>query len=107
MIVGGLLGAIRFATDVLGKMGYTDFGPFNILTGYAFLNYAVVMFVFCVLLMVVISLLTAKPQQAQLEGLTFSKDTMSAGVDKVWVWVHAAASVLVVLTVISLWVHFA
>ncbi len=107
MIVGGLLGAIRFATDVLSKLGYTDFGPFNILTGYAFLNYAVVMFVFCVLLMVVISLLTAKPQQAQLEGLTFSKNTMSAGVDKTWVWVHAAASVLVVLTVISLWVYFA
>jgi len=58
MIVGSLLGAIRFATDVLGKMGYTDFGPFNILTGYAFLNYAVLMFAFCVLLMVVLTVVS-------------------------------------------------
>ena len=46
LIVGGSLGLIRFATDILSKFEYTNFGPFNILTGYAFLNYAVIMFVF-------------------------------------------------------------
>ncbi len=107
MIVGSVLGAIRFATDVLTKMGRTDFGPFNVLTGYGFLNYAVVMFVFCVGLMVVISLLTKRPDAKQLEGLTFSTNTMSAGIDKTWVWVHAILSVLVVAVVICLWAHFA
>jgi len=107
MIVGGVLGAIRFATDVLGKMGYNDFGPFNVLTGYAFLNYAVIMFLFCIVLMVVISLLTKKPEASQLKDLTFSKDTVSAGIDKTWVWVHAALSVLVVVVVINLWAYFA
>jgi len=107
MIVGGVLGAIRFATDVLTKMGYHDFGPFDLLTGYAFLNYAVIMFVFCLVLMVVVSLLTKRPEAKQLEDLTFSKDTMSAGVDKTWIWVHATLSVLVILITISLWAHFA
>jgi len=107
MIVGGTLGLIRFATDVLSKMGYTNFGPFNILTGYAFLNYSVIMFVFCVILMVVISLLTQKPKDEQIKDLTFSKNTMSKGVDKTWIWIHAVLSVLVMGIIITIWVHFA
>jgi len=107
MIVGSLLGAVRFATDVLAARGYSNFGPFSILTGYAFLNYAVIMFLFCVALMVVVSLLTKKPDANQLKDLTFSADTMSAGIDRTWVWIHAALSVLVIVIVICLWAHFA
>ncbi len=107
MIVGSVLGAVRFATDVLAKMGYGDFGPFNILAGYAFLNYAVIMFAFCVVLMIVVSLFTKQPEAKQTENLTFSTGTMSTGMDNAWVWVHAALSVLVVVVVICLWAHFA
>jgi len=107
MIVGTLLGAIRFVTDVLARMGYEDFGPFNILTGYAFLNYCVIMFAFCTVLMVAVSLLTKMPEESQVRGLTFSREATTGKVDKPWTWVHAALSVLVVLAVISLWAHFA
>jgi len=107
LVVGSLIGLIRFGTDVLSKMGYTDFGPFNILTGYAFLNYSVLMFFFCMILMVVISLMTEKPRPEQLEGLTFSAKTMSAGVDKTWNIVNVVLSILVVVIVIGIWAHFA
>ena len=107
LIVGSLFGLIRFATDVLGKMGYHDFGPFNILTGYAFLNYSVVMFFFCALLMVAVSLFTTKPAEEQLVDLTWSAKTMSQGVDKTWNRVNVALSIGVVLIVIALWSHFA
>ena len=107
MIVGGLVGAARFATDVLAANGYKDFGPLNFLTGYAFLNYCVIMFAFCVGLMIAISLLTQRPREEQIRDLTFSKNTLAAGVDKTWTWVHAAFSILVVLIVISIWAHFA
>lgn len=107
LITGGVLGLIRFITDILSKMGYSDFGPFNILTGYAFLNYCVVMFLFCVALMVVISLLTDRPGKEKTENLTFSKDTMSTGVNRTWIWIHTAMSIFLGLTALSLWFYFA
>ena len=71
------------------------------------LNYCVIMFVFCVLLMITVSLLTEKPDAEQISGLTFSRKTMSVGVEKVWVWIHAGLSVLVVSIIVSIWAHFA
>ena len=107
LIIGGLAGLARFITDVMASRGYHDFGPFNILTGYAFLNYAVIMFGFCVLLMVVISLLTEKPRKEQVEGLTWSVDTVAEGIDKTWTWLNLGLSVLVMVVVITIWAHFA
>ena len=107
MITGSVLGMIRFATDILSKMGYTNFGPFNLLTGYAFLNYSVLMFAFCTILMIVLSLLMKKPETIQLTDLTFSRKTMSVGVEKTWVWVHIILSLLAVSIIASIWIHFA
>ena len=107
MITGSVLGMIRFATDILSRMGYTNFGPFNLLTGYAFLNYCVIMFIFCTVLMIVLSLLTKKPEMVQITDLTFSRKTMSVGVEKTWVWIHVILSILVVSIIASIWIHFA
>jgi len=107
LIVGSVLGVIRFATDIFGKMGYTDFGPFNVLAGYAFLNYCVIMFFFCAALMIVISIVTQGPRTEQTTDLTFSPATMSAGVGKTWVWIHLLLSVLAMGIIVSIWAHFA
>ncbi|MFC1607612.1 sodium:solute symporter [Candidatus Latescibacterota bacterium] len=107
MCTGGLIGLTRFITDILSKMGVTDFGPLSILTGYAFLNFSVIMFLFCVGLMIILSLLTQKPDGDSLANLTFSTKTMSAGVDRVWIWVHVLLSVLVAVVAFSIWFHFA
>jgi len=107
LVIGGTLGLVRFATDILSRMGVTDFGPFSIFTGYAFLNFSVIIFVVCVLLMVVISLVTREPQPDAVDELTFSAGTMSVGVRKTWVWIHVALSILVASIIIGIWSHFA
>lgn len=107
LVVGSVLGLVRFITDILSRMGYTDFGPLNILTGYAFLNYCTIMFFFCVVLMIVVSVLTDRPRAEQITDLTFSRKTMSEGVEKTWVWVHVILSILVMCIMVSIWAHFA
>jgi len=107
MITGGVLGLIRFITDILTKMGYTSLGPLDIFQGYAFLNFSVVLFVICVLLMITVSLLTRKPPSEKTENLTFSAQTMSTGVERIWIWVHVALSVLVGSIALGIWIHFA
>ena len=107
LFVGSGLGLVRFVTDIIGRMGVTDFGPLNILTGYAFLNFSVIMFVFCTLLMIVLSLATTPPDAGATSELTFSSRTMSVGVNRTWIVVHALLSVLVASIVITVWAHFA
>ncbi len=107
LITGGILGLVRFITDILGKMGYTDLGLLNIFTGYAFLNFAVIMFIFCTGLMIALSLLLREPEPDDIDDITFSTDTMSAGVEKVWIWIHIGLSLLVGTVTLSIWMHFA
>jgi len=107
LIAGGLLGVIRFATDILLKMGYSIPFPFSLLTGYAFLNYSVIIFIVCVLIMIVISLVTAKPDEEKIKNLTFSPGTITEGVDRIWTVVHIAVTILVGITVTAIWMHFA
>ncbi len=107
LVVGMVIGAIRFATDILTKMGYDNLGPLNVLTGYAFLNYSVIMFFVSVALMVVVSLLTQKPSQQKLADLTFTTSAFREGFGGIWGWIQLLLSVLVIIIIISIWAHFA
>lgn len=107
LIVGGLFGAIRFIIDIVSKASHIDFGAFSVITGCAFLNYSVGLFFFCVMLMVVLSLASPKPEPEKTENLTFSPKTMSAGVSRSWIVIHAALSILVASITITIWAHFA
>lgn len=106
LAAGSILGMIRFLTDILSKFGYSDFGLFNIFTGYAFLNFAIFIFIFCAILMIILSLMTEKPPIGSLKDLTFSRDSMAAGVEPVWRWVHILLSVLIFFAAASLWAYF-
>jgi len=107
LIVGGIFGAIRFIIDIISKTSTIDFSSFSVITSCAFLNYSVGLFIFCVTLMIVLSLISPKPEPEKIEDLTFSPKTMSAGVSRSWIWIHAALSVLVVSITITIWAHFA
>ncbi len=107
LIVGGIIGASRFIVDIVSKAVPLDFGPFNVLTQCAFLNFSVGIFIFCVALMIFISLRTPAPGTEKTTDLTFSAGTISTGVDRTWVWVHVGLSVLVASITIAIWVHFA
>lgn len=107
LVVGAVLGASRFIVDIISKAWTIDFGPFSVLAKCAFLNYSIGLFIFCVALMIVISLNTPAPKRENIENLTFSPSTMSAGVSKSWILVHVGLSILVLTLTISIWSHFA
>jgi SSS family solute:Na+ symporter len=97
----------RLTLDILGKTGMTDFGHLNILTGYSFLNYCAIMFIICVAMIIVISLFTKEPPSDKTDGLVFSIETMSSGISRGWTITHIALSILIALTTIIIWAHFA
>ena len=107
LVIGAVLGASRFIVDIVSKAFTIDFGVFDIVAKCAFLNYSIGLFIFCVALMIIISLNTPVPGLEKTEKLTFSTRTMSAGVDRSWVLVHVGLSILVLTLTITIWSHFA
>ena len=107
LLTGGVLGAFRFVLDVLIKAGGFNPGIFSGFANMAFLNYCVVMFFFCVFLMIVVSNYTPRPSESQIRDKTFDKSTINTGIEPVWKWVHAAMTIVIGLTIIGFWIHFA
>src|SRR5262245_284362 len=70
LLVGFFLGAIRFILEVI-YAGKTPGGFLGFYVGINFLHFAVLMFLICVAIMVVVSLLTPAPKPAKVNGLTF------------------------------------
>jgi SSS family solute:Na+ symporter len=107
LIVGGILGASRFAIDIASKVYTLDFGPFSFITNCAFLNFSVGMFFFCVLLMIAVSLGSPVPGEEKIANLTFSGGTVAVGVSRAWILTHVGLSILVATITLSIWMYFA
>jgi SSS family solute:Na+ symporter len=100
LITGGVIGAARFIMDVLHNAMKMDLGPMNAVVEFSFLNFSVLVFFFCVLLMVGVSKMTTPATEEQTEGLTLR-------------WGHALGSRMdvvmttaIVVCVGGLWFHF-
>ena len=106
LIAGGVLGAIRFVMDILDKSGNYNWGIFDGFVHMAFLNYAIVAFLFCVVLIIIISYLTPKPHADKIASITLDRTSVQGREDPVWRWVNVAISVVVAITVVSLWAYF-
>lgn len=115
MIIGSLVGFLRLALELLKKTLFgenaegwiIDFVEMNAL------HFAIVLFLFYVLLIVIISLLTKKPDAAHQNGLTFkfrkniSYDTgLTEEQDKKWHKKNTIASFGIVVLLIILWISF-
>ena len=73
LIAGIVIGATRLVTMIINPQSHNAFTYiFNEMNGYVF---GVWMFLFCMVLAIVITLLTPKPTAAQVEGLCFSTAT--------------------------------
>jgi hypothetical protein len=73
LIVGLVLGFTRLFTMIINPQAHNVFTfIFNELNVYAF---CVWMFLFCVVLAIVVSLFTKKPEEKQIEGLCFGTAT--------------------------------
>ncbi|MBI3666971.1 MAG: sodium/solute symporter [Acidobacteria bacterium] len=107
LVTGGLLGATRFLLDVLRNVLHWDLGPLNAVVAFSFLNFSVIVFALCVVLMVVLSKLSAPPSAEAVSTLTVRWDAAAApgavasrsGKDVLW-------TLLVGGTILGLWFHF-
>jgi len=111
LVVGFVLGAFRLVAEInrehLAAAGWLhDFATMN------FLHFAVLLFVVCTALLVLVSLMSAAPPAAQVAGLTFAtRGTGSAGGTRAAEprssrRRDALASVVLVLAVILVWLYF-
>jgi solute:Na+ symporter, SSS family len=118
LLTGFVLGAIRFVAEILAAQGTEFSGLMLTLVKMNFLHYAILMFVICSLMLVVVSLMTAEPDRRKLAGLTFATvdDKIDTAVVKTEYKpatetplehrLNVLFSLLLVATVVGLWIYF-
>jgi SSS family solute:Na+ symporter len=117
LLVGFVLGAVRFIMEVLDKTAHYTSGAIRWLVDMNFLHYAIFMFVVCTVVLIAVSMVFPAPERKKLAGLTFA--TVDEKMDTVDVNVphlaretpferkmNIAFTVLLVATVLVLWIHF-
>jgi len=105
MVVGFILGMIKLTTelfqnDLTGILH--SFATIN------FLYFCILLFLFSIAIMVIVSLLTPKPDEAQIQGLTFATTVAAdkAASRASWNKWDVILSLIVVAIVISVFVYF-
>ena len=118
MIVGFVLGTIRFVLEVLDKSEHYTSPAVRWLIDMNFLHYAIFMFLVCAAVLAVVSLMTPAPDRRKLAGLTFAMVDAKLETTPV-ARVHAVAkettsertmnvtfTIVLMATVIGLWIYF-
>jgi solute:Na+ symporter, SSS family len=104
LVSGGLLGLIKFGADIASKFNNSEMlGAF---ASISFLNYCVVLFFICLLILTSISLLYPKPAAGKSDAVVITMSDHEFD-NSTWNWVNIALSVFIGLTVIVLWTYFA
>jgi SSS family solute:Na+ symporter len=119
LLTGFVLGTLRFVLEVLDKSSHYGSGAIRWLLDMNFLHYAILMFVICAGVLVLVSLLTPAPDRRKLAGLTFATvddkiDTQEIAVTRVSLArespfehkLNVAFSLLLIATVVGLWIYF-
>ncbi len=117
LLVGFVLGALRFLFEVWDKSRHFGAPAIRWLVDINFLHYAILMFVICAGVLIVVSLFTPAPRRAKLAGLTFA--TVSEKLDSIRLPARTLAretrlehrmnillTGLLLATVIGLWIYF-
>src|SRR6202048_2331542 len=72
LLVGFVLGAVRFVYEVLDKTRHYDSSAIRWLVDMNFLHYAILMFVICTVVLVGVSMMYPAPERKKIAGLTFA-----------------------------------
>jgi len=121
LLTGFVLGAVRFVLEIVDRAagGRFENPAIRWLIDINFLHYAILMFVICSLVLIVVSLMTPAPDRKKLAGLTFA--TVDDKMDTVPVApttykpaaetalehkINVIFSLLLVGTVVGLWIYF-
>jgi SSS family solute:Na+ symporter len=105
LIVGFLIGMVRILLELKKDMlsGFLySFATLN------FMYFCIALFVFCIVILVGVSLMTAKPDVSRLEGLTMGmvSDYEREKSRNSWDFIDVILSILVVLLIISVFIYF-
>jgi SSS family solute:Na+ symporter len=117
LLVGFVLGAVRFIMEVLDKTAHYTSRPIRWLVDMNFLHYAIFMFVVCTAVLIAVSMVFPAPDRKKLAGLTFATvdekmDTVDGNVPHLARetpferQMNIAFTALLVATVLVLWIHF-
>ncbi len=117
LLVGFVLGASRFVSEVLDKTAHYDSGAIRWLVDMNFLHYAIFMFVVCSIVLIAVSMMYPAPDRKKLAGLTFATvgekiDSMDASAPHLERetpmerTMNVVFSLALVATVIGLWIRF-
>ena len=115
MIIGFLLGAFRMAVDTpvtMGmegfKHGYQPGSLFWIVNNINFQYFSILITIISAIIMVVVSYLTAAPDYARIQGLTFATTSASEKEEtrNSWGWGEIAASAFVLVAIIGSYLYF-
>jgi SSS family solute:Na+ symporter len=117
LLVGFVLGAVRFVLEVLDKTAHFESLAIRALIGMNFLHYSIVMFVVCALVLIGVSMMFPAPERKKIAGLTFA--TVDEKLDTVNVKtahlaretetehrVNLAFTCVLLATVLGLWIYF-
>jgi solute:Na+ symporter, SSS family len=117
LLVGFVLGAVRFVLEVLDKTAHYRSSAVRALIDMNFLHYSIVMFIVCALVLIGVSMLFPAPERKKIAGLTFA--TVDEKLDTVDVKtahlaretrtehrVNLAFTYVLLATVLGLWVYF-
>ncbi len=111
LLVGFVLGAARFILEVVyANQPLTGFLEFYVRMN--FLHFAILMFAVCVAVLIVVSLMTPAPTIDKVEGLTFQTPRHGTFADiegsaPVLRGLNLVFTLVLVVTIISLWYYFA
>jgi len=105
MVVGFVLGLIKLTLELFKKdlSGFLyDFATIN------FLYFCIYLFLFSIVMMVVVSLLTPKPSEEQLKGLTFATTVAEdrAASRASWNSMDVVLSLIIVVIIVSVFIYF-
>jgi SSS family solute:Na+ symporter len=117
LLVGFVLGSVRFIFEVLDKTRHYTSGLLRQLVDMNFLHYAVFMFVVCTFVLIGVSMLYPAPARKKVAGLTFatvddkleSMDVRTANLKRETQKEHTlnvAFTVVLIVLVFSLWIYF-
>jgi SSS family solute:Na+ symporter len=117
LLVGFVLGTVRFVMEVLDKTAHYQSGVIRWLVDMNFLHYAIFMFLVCTAVLIGVSLMFPAPERKKLAGLTFA--TVDEKLETVSMdaplltretarerKVNIAFSLLLIATITVLWIHF-
>lgn len=99
LVVGGLLGALRFLLDILRNALHWDLGLLNEVVAFSFLNFSLIVFALCLGLMYFVSV-SGKGEGSGHLAIDWSRGVEGRRGEAIY-------TAVVVSAIVMLWIHFA